>query len=91
MMLNLVVLFYTYKSRSTYTNLRYYGRLMVAGMAEPFLYHPLLTFFSIRGYIDYLWGTKAVWGNMTRQGFTKKSSTPTSSVAFGEKVKMDTV
>lgn len=91
MMLNLVVLFYTYKSRSTYTNLRYYGRLMAAGMAEPFLYHPLLTFFSIRGYIDYLRGTKATWGKMTRQGFTKKSSTPTSSVAFGEEVKMDTV
>lgn len=72
MMLNLVVLFYTYRSRSTYTELRYFLRLAIAGFFEPIVYHPMIVFFSISGYINYLRGTKAVWVAMTRTGFAKK-------------------
>ena len=75
MMLNLVVLFYTYKSRSTYTDIRYYMRLMLAGLIEPIVYHPFLSFFNIRGYWDYLGGKEATWGTMTRKGFAKKPAT----------------
>ena len=36
---------------------------------EPFVYHPLILFFSLKGYFNFVTGRKHVWGNMQRQGF----------------------
>jgi hypothetical protein len=36
---------------------------------EPFIYHPLIMFFAIKGYFNFITGRKHVWGNMQRQGF----------------------
>ncbi|MBS3807460.1 MAG: glycosyltransferase [Bacteroidales bacterium] len=44
-------------------------RLFLSAMAEPFLYHPLVVYWSIRGNISYLRGNRA-WGSMKRAGFT---------------------
>ena len=41
---------------------------VMASLLEPFLYHPLNTFFSLRGYWKHILGTQMVWGNMTRKG-----------------------
>lgn len=40
---------------------------------EPFMYHPLVMFFAIRGYIYQLAGKKHQWGNMQRRGFNQQN------------------
>jgi len=43
--------------------------LCVMAFLEPFLYHPLILFYSLVGYFNFLTGRKTLWGNMQRQGF----------------------
>lgn len=47
-------------------------RLCLAAVAEPFVYHPLVLFFSLRGNWFFLTNKKLSWGVMTRIGFGKK-------------------
>lgn len=82
-MLSVVVLFYTYKSKATYTNIRAFIRLSIAAFLEPVFYHPMLTFFSLWGYLDYIRGAKVVWGTMTRTGFRSQEMDKTSGVDSG--------
>ena len=42
--------------------------LFGVSLIEPFIYHPLLVYWALRGNIDYLRGKKG-WGKMTRKGF----------------------
>ena len=49
-----------------------YVRLIIAALLEPFIYHPLIVFFSLRGYMKFLTKQRIVWGEMTRQGFANK-------------------
>ncbi len=72
MMLSSFVVFYDYLCGGSYNSNRGYWRLLGAALIEPFLYHPFIVCFSIRGYINYIMGTRAVWGEMTRTG-TKKN------------------
>ncbi|NLR58571.1 glycosyltransferase family 2 protein [Chitinophaga polysaccharea] len=57
---------------------RYYNTWReVVGLAlmaflEPLIYHPLIVFFALKGYWFFLTGKKSTWGNMQRQGFSKK-------------------
>ncbi len=46
--------------------------LCLTPFMEFLLYHPLIVFFSLRGYYYFLTGKKSTWGNMQRQGFGKK-------------------
>ena len=46
--------------------------LSLMAFLEPFIYHPLIVFFALRGYVFFLFGTKQKWGDMQRQGFAKK-------------------
>lgn len=48
-------------------------KLMLTALLEPILYHPLVLFFVLRGYLDLLLGKKS-WGKMTRRGFRKKKA-----------------
>ena len=68
--LSLVVIYYDY----TQTKMKgfAYLRLIVAALLEPFVYHPLIVFFSLRGYMKFITKQRIVWGEMTRQGFAKK-------------------
>jgi cellulose synthase/poly-beta-1,6-N-acetylglucosamine synthase-like glycosyltransferase len=43
--------------------------LCLMAFAEPFVYHPLILFFSIRGLFLFITNRAHVWGNMQRQGF----------------------
>ncbi len=43
--------------------------LCLMAFIEPFVYHPLIMFFAIKGYFNFVTGRKHVWGNMQRQGF----------------------
>lgn len=56
-----------------------YLRLAFFCLFEPILYHPLIVFFSIKGYIDFLSRKNFEWGQMTRQGFDHTAS-PTGRV-----------
>ncbi|MFX1705166.1 glycosyltransferase [Chitinophaga sp. CC14] len=48
--------------------------LCLTPFIEFLLYHPLIVFFSLRGYYYFLTGKKSTWGNMQRQGFGKKKT-----------------
>lgn len=47
-------------------------KMVLAAMFEPFLYHPKVTFWSLKGNLDLFKGTKS-WGDMTREGFKPKT------------------
>lgn len=46
-------------------------KLCLAAIVEPFAYHPLSLFFSLRGNWFFFARKKLHWGEMTRQGFKK--------------------
>ncbi|MBS3775888.1 MAG: glycosyltransferase [Bacteroidales bacterium] len=48
-------------------------RLFLVAMAEPFLYHPLLVYWYLKGNISYIRGNRA-WGVMKRVGFEEKTN-----------------
>jgi cellulose synthase/poly-beta-1,6-N-acetylglucosamine synthase-like glycosyltransferase len=52
--------------------------LCLTAFLEPFLYHPLVVFFGLKGYIQSLFRKKLVWGNMQRQGFSSAGAKPQS-------------
>ncbi|SKB63470.1 glycosyltransferase family 2 protein [Daejeonella lutea] len=47
-------------------------KLCLAAIVEPFVYHPLVLFFSLRGNFYFFSNRKLNWGEMTRIGFKKK-------------------
>ncbi|MES2701466.1 MAG: glycosyltransferase family 2 protein [Bacteroidota bacterium] len=52
--------------------------LCMMAFLEPFVYHPLIMFYAIKGYFNFITGRAHTWGNMQRQGFgmqKKKGST----------------
>jgi len=42
--------------------------MVLTAFLEPFLYHPLVLYWAVRGNIDYLAGNRK-WGEMVRKGF----------------------
>lgn len=46
--------------------------LALMAFLEPFIYHPLIVFFALRGYFHFITGRKHSWGNMQRQGFGQR-------------------
>jgi cellulose synthase/poly-beta-1,6-N-acetylglucosamine synthase-like glycosyltransferase len=50
--------------------------LCLMAFLEPFIYHPLIMFFAIKGYFNFVTGRKHVWGNMQRQGFGAPKKKP---------------
>ncbi|NGM61374.1 glycosyltransferase family 2 protein [Sphingobacterium sp. SGG-5] len=45
-------------------------RLCITAFLEPFLYHPLIVYSSLKGYVQELFGKKHAWGEMERKGIT---------------------
>lgn len=73
--LSLVVIFYDYTLGGSYRRFKSYLWILMAAVLEPFIYHPMVVFFSLKGYWNYFINTKAVWGEMTRKGFASKPKT----------------
>lgn len=48
-------------------------KLFVVALLEPFVHHPRIVYWAILGNIDLITGKKN-WGEMTRQGFGKKTT-----------------
>ena len=55
-----------------YRSWREVGKLCIMPFFEFLLYHPMIVIFSLKGYLDFLTGKKAAWGNMQRQGFSQQ-------------------
>ena len=49
-----------------------YIRLVVAALLEPFIYHPMIIIFSLRGYLRFIMKQRIAWGEMKRKGFQNK-------------------
>ncbi|AFK05752.1 glycosyl transferase family 2 (plasmid) [Emticicia oligotrophica DSM 17448] len=47
-------------------------KLIGCALIEPFVYHPLITWFSIEGNYAQLMSQKNTWGDMQRKGFENK-------------------
>ncbi|MDP4210099.1 MAG: glycosyltransferase [Bacteroidota bacterium] len=47
-------------------------KLILTAMLEPFIFHPLGVYWSLKGNYDYFFKGKKEWGEMTRKGFGKK-------------------
>lgn len=43
-------------------------RLCLTAFIEPFVYHPIIVYSSMKGYIQELFGKKHAWGEMKRKG-----------------------
>lgn len=71
-MLSFFIILYDYLQGGSYNKISAYLKLILAALLEPILYHPLITFFSIKGYFQYMFNTKAVWGNMQHKGLGQK-------------------
>lgn len=77
-MISQFIIFYDFINGGSYSKTSSYWKLFIAGICEPFVYHPLIVFFSLRGYFNYLIGTRASWGAMTRKGVKQQGETKTA-------------
>lgn len=72
--LTFLVLIYDYvtktvKWKNTFTS---YLKLIIAGILEPFIFHPFITFCSIVGYFNFIRSKGKVWKPIKRRGARKK-------------------
>ncbi len=57
--------------------------LCLMAFLEPFIYHPLIVFFALKGYFNFITGRKHVWGNMQRQGFGTQPQPKKTTIKAG--------
>lgn len=79
LMLSIVVVFYDFLLGGSYSKKRYYWRLVFAALLEPFVYHPIIVFCSLKGFLNFLIGKKAIWGEMTRKGYSQSAKEETKA------------
>ena len=79
--LSLVVMFNDYTLGGSFRKMRSYFWVVGAALLEPFLYHPLTVIFSLNGYWNYLFNKQAVWGTMSRKGFSDENKDNTAKVS----------
>lgn len=82
--LSLVVMFNDYTLGGSFRKPSAYLWVFGAALLEPFLYHPLTVIFSLKGYFNYIFNKEAVWGNISRKGFSDESSKPKPAAATAE-------
>ncbi|HEY6144161.1 MAG TPA: glycosyltransferase family 2 protein, partial [Flavobacterium sp.] len=56
-----------------YANTKEIMILILMAIIEPFCYHPITAYASLKGYYHFFRQKEQIWGNMQRQGF---STTP---------------
>ncbi len=59
-----------------YKNFREYIKLILFSMVEIVMYHPLSVFFSLKGYVNFIFSRSLEWGAMKRQGFDQGRNNP---------------
>ena len=73
--MSLMTISYDLEVKKLYQNYSEYLKLVLFSSLEAIIYHPLIVFFSLKGYWEFLTRRNFSWGSMTRQGFTKKTPT----------------
>ncbi len=73
--LGTLVILYDNIVQRQYRTFRETLSLWLMSFLEPFIYHPLLIFFNLRGYFYYFASRDVKWGTMTRQGVLKRKTT----------------
>jgi len=58
----------------TYKTWREIATLCLTAFFEMIIYHPLIVFYSLKGYWNFLANRKHTWGNMQRQGFGQQGT-----------------
>ena len=64
-------MFNDYTVGGSFRRPRSYIWVIGAALLEPFLYHPFTVIFSLKGYFNYIFNRQAVWGTMSRKGFSQ--------------------
>jgi len=68
-----LMLVYEQYVKQNYSSIHDKLKVWIMLLFEPFLYHPILVYFSIKGYLNFFLSRKVEWGKMTREGFKKSS------------------
>ena len=74
--LTFLVLIYDYLTRAVKwkSTWKSYTKLIIAGILEPFLFHPFTTFCSLVGYFNFLRNRGKIWKPIKRKGARKKDN-----------------
>jgi cellulose synthase/poly-beta-1,6-N-acetylglucosamine synthase-like glycosyltransferase len=64
---------YIDQSIKQYTSIKDIMTLIVMVFLEPFLYHPINIYASLKGYYHFIVNKEKKWGVMTRQGFNQST------------------
>jgi hypothetical protein len=70
-MLTLFSIFFEEDAFNAYKRKTDILKMIGLALLEPFIYHPLVVYWAIKGNISYFKGEKG-WGKMERTGFTTK-------------------
>ena len=66
--LTMMVINFDMKFKGSFEKKSNYFWFILASTLEPFIYHPVIVYFALRGYLKHITGKKMVWGAMTRKG-----------------------
>ena len=69
-----IILDYTSRAVKWKHSVWSYLKLLIAGATEPFLYHPIITFCTLFGYVNFLTHRKAEWKQIQRRGFNTSTN-----------------
>ena len=70
-MISSIVIIWDQMTFKYYDTTREVLSLFLTAFIEPIIYHPLIVFFSLKGYFSFITSQELAWGTMTRQGFDK--------------------
>lgn len=73
LVLSSIVLLFETLIQSHYKKKRSTLKIVFLPFIEPFLYHPLIVFYSFKGFYKYIISREIEWGVMTRIGYEEKS------------------
>jgi len=68
-LLSTMAIFTFYLCFNKYSTIKDFVLFLKAAVQEPFIYHPRVLKWSLKGYYDYFVNKSNIWGEMTRQGF----------------------
>lgn len=68
-MISTYAILFDHLSYNRYKKKRMIIKLLLTTWLEPFIYHPLIVYWGLRGNYDYFIKKKKSWGKMTRAGF----------------------
>lgn len=73
-MITIISILWDEISGSHYTEKREIFKLCLAAIVEPFIFHPIVLFFSIKGNWFFFTNKKLKWGDMKRKGFNDSNT-----------------